>query len=181
MIENGEILLRNGRIFSPNGVKKADVRIVGEYISEVAASIHPSEGVKVIDASGKLILPGGVDPHTHLSPPWVDDLTSGSAAALAGGITTVGTFSYPELKDEVSETLAESLLRMEARVNREAIADVILHSFIWPPSTARASPRKELPQVLRGESTDCIRGCGYPAGGSSMRSHQSPHIHCTHL
>lgn len=145
MLENGELLIRNGRVVGPEGVKKADVRIVGEYIRKVASSIYPSEGVKVIDASGKLVLPGGIDPHTHLSPPWVDDLTSGSAAALAGGITTVGTFSYPELNGEVRETLVESLIRMGNRVSREAIADVILHSFVWPPSTAT---REQLQAVL---------------------------------
>jgi dihydropyrimidinase len=145
MVENGELLIINGIVVSPDGVKNADIHIVGEYIREVSTSIHPREGAKVIDASGKLILPGGIDPHTHLSPPWVDDLTSGSEAAIAGGITTVGTFSYPELKGDVRESLVESLLRMENRVNREAIADVILHSFVWPPSTAT---REQLQSIL---------------------------------
>jgi dihydropyrimidinase len=136
MVSNMDLLIRNGRLVGPEGIKKADVRIIGEYVSEIAPSIHPSNDVKIIDASGKLILPGGIDPHTHLSPPWVDDLTSGSAAALAGGITTVGTFAYPELKDGERETLVESLHRMGNRVNKEAIADVILHTFVWPPSMA---------------------------------------------
>jgi dihydropyrimidinase len=83
----------------------------------------------VIEARGHLVLPGGIDPHTHLSPSFVDDLTSGSMAALAGGITTVGTFATAQQ----NETLVAAIERMNTRVRSEAIADVILHAAAWPP------------------------------------------------
>lgn len=142
---DSELLIKGGDVACPNGIKKADIRILGETIVEVASGIRPGLDAKVVDASGKLILPGGIDPHTHLTPPFVDDLTSGSAAALVGGITTIGTFSYPALIGEKRESLIESLIRMENKICQEAIADTILHSFVWPPSSA---PKEQLEAIL---------------------------------
>lgn len=113
-----------------DGVVEADVRIVDATIAEVGRRLAPGDAALVIEARGMLVMPGGIDPHTHLHPTFVDDMTSGSMAALAGGITTVGTFSTPQR----GETPLAALDRMEATVKREAIADVILHSAIWPPT-----------------------------------------------
>jgi dihydropyrimidinase len=125
-----ELLIRGGRIVNADGVREADVRTAGEAIAEVGTGLAPGAAARVIDAAGRLVMPGGIDPHTHLHPAFVDDLTSGSMAALAGGITTVGTFATPG-KDE--PPLA-ALDRMTARIGAEAIADVILHLSAWPPS-----------------------------------------------
>ncbi|MEP7381303.1 MAG: amidohydrolase family protein [Gemmatimonadota bacterium] len=125
-----ELLIRGGRVVNADGVADADVRIVGATIAEVGRRLAPGDGARVIEARGMLVLPGGIDPHTHLHPGFVDDMTSGSMAALAGGITTVGTFSTPR----EGETALTALDRMAATVQAEAIADVILHSAIWPPS-----------------------------------------------
>src|SRR5579864_2026159 len=79
----------------------ADIGIGGEKIAQIGGEFEASSQ---IDAQGKLVLPGGVDAHVHLSnapraqddagPRWVDDFTSGSAAALAGGITTIGNMTF---------------------------------------------------------------------------------------
>jgi dihydropyrimidinase len=148
---SNELLILGGEVAGPEGVRRADVRVRGQLIAEVAPDLHPGRGTVVIDASGKLVMPGGIDPHTHLTPPFVDDLTSGSAAALAGGITTLGTFSYMAQKDEGRETLMEALTRMEGKVRREAIADIILHPVVWPPSCASR------------EQLEAIRGAGQPS------------------
>jgi dihydropyrimidinase len=103
---------------------------VGETIAEVGSGLKPAPGARVIEAAGRLVVPGGIDPHTHLHPSFVDDLTSGSMAALAGGITTVGTFANVE-KGEAPLAAVE---RMAGRVRAEAIADVFLHLASWPPS-----------------------------------------------
>ncbi|MBK6307367.1 MAG: amidohydrolase family protein [Gemmatimonadetes bacterium] len=89
------MLIRGGRVVNADGVVTADVRIVGEQITEVGRNLTPGAGARVIEANGMLLMPGGIDPHTHLHPSFADDLTSGTQAALAGGITTVGTFSTP--------------------------------------------------------------------------------------
>ncbi|MGH7471279.1 MAG: hypothetical protein ACRENP_25295, partial [Longimicrobiales bacterium] len=88
-----ELLIRRGRIVNADGIRDADVRIVGETIAEIGAALRPGADARIIDTAGRLLLLGGVDPHTHLHPSFVDDFTSGSMAALAGGITTVGTFA----------------------------------------------------------------------------------------
>jgi dihydropyrimidinase len=87
------------------------------------------------------VLPGGVDVHVHLSAPgpagpddelWVDDFYSGSLAAIAGGITTVGnmTFQWP------GESLGDALGRDRASAERDAAVDVLLHPVLTDPSPA---------------------------------------------
>ena len=135
MAQPSEVLIRRGRVVNADGARDADVRIVGETIAEVGSNLRAAANARIIDAAGKLVLPGGIDPHTHLHPSFVDDMTSGSMAALAGGITTVGTFANATAK----ETLLEAIERMASRVRAEAIADVILHAAAWPPSAEIAS------------------------------------------
>lgn len=125
-----EILVRGGRVVNADGVATADVRVVGETIAEVGPGLTPGADARVIEAAGRLVLPGGIDPHTHLSPSFVDDMTTGSMAALAGGITTIGTFASPAR----GELPLDALDRMVERVRLEAIADVILHASVWPPT-----------------------------------------------
>jgi dihydropyrimidinase len=123
------LLIRGGRVVNADGSRDADVLIEGERIASVSASIAAPSGVRVIDARGRLVIPGGIDPHTHLQPAFVDDLTSGSRAALAGGITSVGTFSAPR-REESPEA---ALDRMAALVQQQAIADVFLHTSVGTP------------------------------------------------
>ncbi|MFN8670297.1 MAG: amidohydrolase family protein [Gemmatimonadaceae bacterium] len=125
-----ELLIRGGRVVNADGVVTADVRVMGETIAEVGPRLAPGPGARVIEARGMLLMPGGIDPHTHLHPTFADDLTSGTQAALAGGITTVGTFSLPNEK----ESLLAALDRHEQEIKRDAIADIFLHSFPWPPT-----------------------------------------------
>lgn len=134
-LQPSELMIRRGRVVNADGERDADVRIVGETIAEVGANLRPSANTRIIDAAGRLVLPGGIDPHTHLHPSFADDMTSGSMAALAGGITTVGTFANATAK----ETVADAVERMAARVRLEAIADIILHASAWPPSPETAA------------------------------------------
>ena len=94
------------------------------------------------------MLPGGVDPHVHLhiegldpgEPGWVDDYTSGSQAALAGGITSLGNMSYVL----PWESIADRVRAETALVARQAIADVFFHTVVVTPSAAssrRSAPR----------------------------------------
>ena len=125
-----ELLIQGGEVVNADGVQNADVRVAGELITEVGPGLVPGPGARVLDAKNKLVMPGGIDPHTHLHPSFVDDFTTGSSAALAGGITTVGTFSSVR----EGEGPLDALDRMEERVRAEAIADVILHTSKWPPT-----------------------------------------------
>ena len=91
------LIIKNGTLVSSAGLREADVLIDGERIAEVAPALatqYPS--VEAVDATGLLVFPGLIDPHTHLREPGgehKEDFFSGTCAALAGGVTTV--FAMP--------------------------------------------------------------------------------------
>ena len=127
-----EILLRGGEIVTVDGRRSADVRVVGETVAEIGPGLEAGPDAEVIDASGLLVLPGGIDPHVHLGGIGVDDYTSGSAAALAGGITTISNFGG--VRD--GETPAETLARATPAIEAETIADLIYHPIVSDPASA---------------------------------------------
>ncbi|MBT3272608.1 MAG: dihydropyrimidinase [Spirochaetales bacterium] len=86
-------LIRNGSVVTPEGVIDADVHIRGELIHAVGPNLT-AEKVELIDAAGLLVLPGGIDVHTHLDldvgfARSSDDWYTGTVAAACGGTTTV--------------------------------------------------------------------------------------------
>jgi dihydropyrimidinase len=93
------------------------------------------------------VLPGGIDPHAHLAAPWADDFESGSKAALAGGITTIGCMTTPRDR----ESLEAALEREAGRIEREAIADIVLHPVVGPPTEETAASLRRL--AARGLSS----------------------------
>jgi len=149
------LTIRNSLIVTAERQFEGDIRIRGDKIVEIDHELRRREGdERELDAQGLLILPGGIDPHVHLTLPksvpatdrWVDDLTSGSKAALAGGITTVGNMSFPQ----PGETPLGTLKREIKLVQQQAIADVMLHPVLLPPIEAAI---RELPQMVAAGHT----------------------------
>src|SRR6266702_2268683 len=92
------LLIRNGTVVSAEKTVAADILIEGETIKEVRAGIAPAPGLHTLDASGMLLLPGGIDAHTHLDMPFggttsSDDFESGTRAAAIGGTTSIVDFA----------------------------------------------------------------------------------------
>jgi dihydropyrimidinase len=90
-------LIRNGRVVTAVDDYKADILIEGETVSTIGAKLDIEADV-VIDASGKLVIPGGIDPHTHMELPFggteaSDDFRTGTIAAAHGGTTTIIDFA----------------------------------------------------------------------------------------
>jgi dihydropyrimidinase len=90
-------LIKNGRIVTAVDDYVADVFIDGETITTIGKSLD-MEVDRVIDASGKLVIPGGIDPHTHMELPFggtssSDDFFTGTRAAAFGGTTTIIDFA----------------------------------------------------------------------------------------
>ena len=90
------LLIKSGTVVTHEGSVKADILIDGETIREIGAGLN-APGAEVVDASGKLVMPGGVDPHTHFDLEMfgtvtADDHYSGHKAAAFGGTTTVIDF-----------------------------------------------------------------------------------------
>jgi dihydropyrimidinase len=138
-----DLVIRGGTAVTAQGRFQADIGIRGGVIAKIGgtaeggAKVNQMHGRREIDAHERLIMPGGVDPHVHLTcsdasedePGWVDDFESGSAAALAGGVTTLGNMSFVL----PWETLADRLRIESEQARRQAIADVFLHPVVLSP------------------------------------------------
>ncbi|HML17405.1 MAG TPA: dihydropyrimidinase [Bryobacteraceae bacterium] len=91
-------LIRNGTVVTAAETRQADILIEGERIKEISAAIPVSAAEEIVDASRMLLLPGGIDVHTHLDMPFggttsSDDFETGTKAAAFGGTTTLIDFA----------------------------------------------------------------------------------------
>lgn len=145
------LIIRNATVVTSQQRFTKDIRIFKGKIVEIDNMIKKGdESDQEINAESLLVLPGGIDPHVHLTLPgsvpaserWVDDFISGSRAAVAGGITTVGNISFPE----IGETPLATLNRESQIVAEQAIVDVMLHPVIIQPSK---TVLEEIPQIAR--------------------------------
>src|SRR3954452_9633353 len=90
-------LIKNGRVVTAVDDYVADIFIEDETVTTIGKSLN-MEADRVIDASGKLVIPGGIDPHTHMELPFggtfaSDDFFTGTRAAAFGGTTTIIDFA----------------------------------------------------------------------------------------
>ncbi len=86
------MLIRQGLVVLPEGLARLDIRTAGEKIAALAEHLAPEAGEEVIDAGGRLVLPGLIDSHVHFREPGgthKEDFLTGTQAALAGGVTTI--------------------------------------------------------------------------------------------
>ena len=87
----GKLLITNSRLINEGRIQDADVLISGDRIAKVASSIKVDEGIEVLDARGRFLMPGMIDDQVHFREPGLTtkgDLATESAAAVAGGITS---------------------------------------------------------------------------------------------
>ncbi|HUZ57011.1 MAG TPA: amidohydrolase family protein [Streptosporangiaceae bacterium] len=134
-----DLVVRGGTVVTAGGSAECDVAVTGGRIIQLGGSMR---GRREVDAAGALVLPGGLDMHVHLSsseppepaepaePAWVDDFGSGSAAAIAGGVTTIGNMTFPADGD----TLHQSLDRDLSAARALAAVDYVLHPVLVSPT-----------------------------------------------
>jgi dihydropyrimidinase len=140
------ILIKSGTLITAADTFQADVLVEGEAISSIGTDLKAPEA-EVVDASGKLILPGGVDPHTHFDLPMFgtvssDDHYTGHKAAAFGGTTTVLDFvpqDYP--------TLEESVRAWRAKADPKAAIDFGFHMNITRLDEETANAIPNLPKL----------------------------------
>src|SRR5689334_4109327 len=94
------LLIRGGTVVDSTHSYRADVLCVAGKIAQVGPDLDAPAGAQVVDAGGLLVMPGGIDPHTHMELPFMgtvasDDFFSGTAAGLAGGTTSIIDFVIP--------------------------------------------------------------------------------------
>ena len=124
------VLIKGGRILTAADDYVADVYAEDETITLIGESLDVAAD-KVIDASGKYVLPGCVDPHTHLDMPFggtvtIDDVESGQTAAAFGGTTTHVDF----IIQPPGSTFADALAEWRAKANGKQVIDMGYHMAV---------------------------------------------------
>lgn len=107
-----DILVRGGTVVTDTARRRADVLCSAGRIAAVGESLSAPAGAEIIDAGGCFVMPGGIDPHTHMQLEMMDtvvadDFFTGTAAAAAGGTTTILDFVGPEHGQSPLAALAE--------------------------------------------------------------------------
>ncbi|MHB1312072.1 MAG: dihydropyrimidinase [Gemmatimonadaceae bacterium] len=124
------LLIRNGTVVTAEGRRAADVLVDGEAIVQVAPGIT-ARADRIVDAAGRLVIPGGVDVHTHLDMPYgdavsADDFASGTIAAAMGGTTTIVDFAVQDR----GGTLHAAVETWQAKARGRAAIDFGFHVIV---------------------------------------------------
>ena len=122
-----DLIIKNGTIVTPTATFKADVCVDNGKITAITADAGTNADT-VIDASGKMVLPGAIDAHTHLAMPFggtisSDDYYAGTRAAACGGTTTVFDF----ILQDFGESMVDAIKRRDAMCAPDAAVDYAFH------------------------------------------------------
>src|SRR5436305_2896962 len=120
-------LIRNGRVVTAVDDYKADILVEDEVVSVIGAKLDVKAD-RVIDADGRLVIPGGIDPHTHMELPFggteaSDDFRTGTIAAAHGGTTTIIDFAV----QYKGQSLVEGLDNWHAKAEGKCAIDYGFH------------------------------------------------------
>ncbi|CAI2350068.1 unnamed protein product [Caenorhabditis sp. 36 PRJEB53466] len=137
------LLVKNAQIINDDAIFVADVLIDDGVIINVAPNLDAPEGAEVIDASGKMVLPAGIDVYTQASESPVDDLTTGCKAAIAGGTATI----IEVVRPRGSESLLAAVKRVKSQLEK-AQCHVSLSPAI---GTFNEAIRSEMSQLVAAE------------------------------
>uniref|UniRef100_A0A3P9AHV1 Amidohydrolase-related domain-containing protein n=1 Tax=Esox lucius TaxID=8010 RepID=A0A3P9AHV1_ESOLU len=149
------ILIKGGKVVNDDVTQEADVFIENGVIQQVGEGLMIPGGAKVIDASGKLVIPGGIDTSVHLHQSFMnattaDDYYSGTKAALAGGTTMVIGHVLPEK----NESLLEAYEKTRSLADSKACCDYALHMGVtwWGPKV-----RAEMESLVRDKGINSFQ------------------------
>jgi len=122
------LLVKNARIVTSSDIFDADLLVEDGKIASISKSINSGAAEKQIDASGKLLLPGGIDVHTHFEMPFMgtttaDDFYSGTVSSAAGGITTIIDFAV----QQKGGTLSDAINSWHSKAKDKAVVDYSFH------------------------------------------------------
>ncbi|XP_011267096.1 dihydropyrimidinase isoform X1 [Camponotus floridanus] len=130
------LLIKNGKVVNDDGLIDSDVYIEDGIIRQMGRNLIIPGGTRIIDARGKYVMPGGIDPHTHfefefMGTKSVDDFYQGTKAAVAGGTTMIIDFAVPRKE----ESLVEVYERYRNSADEKVCCDYALHVAVtsWSP------------------------------------------------
>jgi len=146
------VLIKNGRVVTSTSSYTADVYVKDGKIKSIGTNLD-CEAQTIVDAEGKYVLPGAIDPHTHLAMPFMgtfaqDDYETGTIAAACGGVTSVVDFDL----QQKGESILEALERKKSWARDKVAIDYSLHPAIMDPR----------PEVIE-EIKDAILKYGTPS------------------
>lgn len=133
------VLIKNGTIVNADQSFSADVLCAVGKIQEIGSNISAPSGAEIIDAAGQFVMPGGIDPHTHMQLPFMgtvasEDFYTGTAAGLAGGTTMIIDFVIPSPQTSILEAYHQWREWAE-----KSVADYSFHVAItWWDETVHA-------------------------------------------
>ena len=136
-------LIKNGTLITASETFQSDILIEDEKITRIGLNLE-ADSAKMMDASGKLILPGGVDPHVHLDLPMFntvssDDHYTGHKAAAFGGTTTAMDFVVLESALSRVDAQGEDALRLRSGRRNSAQGDFKYSVELWMEKAAKAA------------------------------------------
>jgi dihydropyrimidinase len=155
-----DTLIRNGTIVTATDTYAADIGINGGKISAIAAQLPTENAGRVIDAAGRLVMPGGIDVHTHLDMPFggttsADDFETGTIAAAFGGTTTLIDFAI----QYKGQTLRHAFDTWMKKAHDKAVTDYAFHCIITDLGAAQL---EEMGQLIREGVTSFKLFMAYP-------------------
>ena len=142
-----DLVIRGGTVATASDVMEADVAVAGEEIVAIGRGLAP--GRREIDAGGKLVLPGGVDPHCHVEQLSANGLLnadtweSATTAAAFGGTTSIISFAA----QHVGMRLATVVADYHALARRGAVVDYAFHLILADPT--EETPSTDVPELVR--------------------------------
>lgn len=142
-----DMIIKNGTVVTSSEMFRADVAVKDGKIVSVAESIDTAGCPNVVDAKGKLVLPGAIDAHTHLAMPFggtisSDDYFAGTRAAACGGTTTVFDF----VLQDFGESMVDAVKRRDALCAGNAAVDYSFHVAV-----------KDVSNGLIDTIADCVK------------------------
>ncbi|MET3939563.1 dihydropyrimidinase [Paenibacillus sp. PvP094] len=152
---SGRKLIRNGVLVTAADTFAADILIENGKITQIGIGMVADDRTEIVDASGCYVIPGGIDPHTHLDMPFggtvtADDFATGTAAAAFGGTTTILDFCLTQK----GKPLTESLKEWHAKAKGKAAIDYGFHLMIGEMND---QVLEELPQVIEEEGVSSFK------------------------
>ena len=155
-----DTVIRSGTVVTATDTSVADIGILGDKISAIGAGLPIENAGRTIDAANHLVIPGGIDVHTHLDMPFggttsADDFETGTIAAAFGGTTTLIDFAI----QYKGQSLRQAFDTWMKKAQPKAVADYAFHCIITDLGSAQL---EEMGQLVRDGVTSFKLFMAYP-------------------
>lgn len=140
-----DTIIRNGSVVTATDTYLADVAITNGKIAAIGANLPTQNATEILDASNKLVMPGGIDVHTHLDMPFggttsADDFETGTRAAAFGGTTTLIDFAI----QYKGQPLRQAFDTWMSKASSKAVCDYAFHCIVTDVSGGQLAEMNDL-------------------------------------